>query len=220
MYIHFLNQQKKKCQRRKTITLYPDSQHHADLANFLLLKNNNDGNQFLLIVIDVFSRFAYCEPVKSKKSTAVIQAFENIYCRAPNLVYLQTDHGNEFTNKALEKWLRQQNISLFQTHNYDTKAALAERLIRTLKTKLWRYFKANNTFKYIDVLNDLMFSCNNSCHRTIKTTPSAARHEDQQTLWIRQYGDAVKKKPKLSENDFVRVSLIKNIFRKGYEQNW
>ena len=72
--------------------------------------------------------------MKSKKSTAVIQAFENIYRRAPNPVYLQTDRETEFTNKALEKWLRQQNISLFQTYNFDTKAALAERLIRTLKT--------------------------------------------------------------------------------------
>ena len=65
-----------------------------------------------------------------------------------------------------------------------------------------------------------MFSYNNSYHRTIQTTPSAARHEGQQTLWIWQYGDAEKKKPKLSENDFVCVSLIKHIFRKGYEQNW
>ena len=211
---------RKKYQRRKTIAPYSDFQHQADLADFSLLKKSNDGNQFLLIVIDVFSRFAYCEPVKSKKSTAVIQAFENIYRHPPNPVYLQTDRGTEFTNKALEKWLRQQTISLFQTYNFDTKAALAERLIRTLKTKLWRYFKANNTFKYIDVLDDLMVSYNNSYHRTIKTTPSAARQEDQQTLWIRQYGDVEKKKPKLSENDFVRVSLIKNLFRKGYEQNW
>ena len=158
---------RKKYQRRKTIAPYSHFQHQADLADFSLLKKSNDGNQFLLIVIDVFSRFAYCEPVKSKKSTAVIQAFENIYRRAPNPVYLQTDRGTEFTNKALEKWLRQQNISLFQTYNFDTKAALAERLIRTLKTKLWRYFKANNTFKYIDVLDDLMFSYNNSYHRTI-----------------------------------------------------
>ena len=200
---------RKKYQRRKTIAPYPDFQHQANLADFSLLKNSNDGNQFLLIVVDVFSRFTYCEPVKSKKSTAVIQAFENIYRRAPNPVYLQI----EFTRKALEKWLKQRNISLFHTHNYDTKAAIVKRLIRTLKMKLRRYFKANNTFKYIDVLDDLMFSYNNSCHRTIKTTPSAARHEDQQTLWIRQYGDVVKKKPKLSENDFVRVSLIKTFFK-------
>ena len=59
-----------------------------------------------------------------------------------------------------------------------------------------------------------MFSYNNSYHRTKKNTPSAARHEDQQTLWIRQYGDAEKKKPKLSENDFVRVSLIKKFFER------
>ena len=60
-----------------------------------------------------------------------------------------------------------------------------------------------------------MFSYNNSYHRTIKTTSLSARHKDQQTLWIRQYGDAEKKKPKLSENDFVRVSLIKKPFSKG-----
>ena len=170
-------------------------------------------------MIDVFSRLAYCEPVQSKQSTAVIRAFENIFHRVPNPVYLQTDHGNKFTNKALEKWLKQQKIALFNTQSYDTKAALAERLIRTLKSKLWWYFKANKTLRYFNVLDDLMLSYNNSYHRTIKTTPSAASHEDQQMLWICQYGTNMKKKPKLSENDCVCVSLIKN-FRKAYEQNW
>ena len=100
------------------------------------------------------------------------------------------------------------------------KAALAERLIQTSKSKLWRYFKANNSFRYFDVLDDLMFSYNNSYHRTIKITPSPASHEDQQMLWIQQNGNDVKKKPKLSENDFVRVSLTKNIFWKEYDQSW
>ena len=79
-------------------------------------------------MVDVFSRFAYSESVKSKKSTAVITAFKNIYQRAPGSVYLQTDRKAEFTNKSLEKWLKQLNITLFHTHKYDTKAAMLYRI--------------------------------------------------------------------------------------------
>ena len=39
-------------------------------------------------------------------------------------------------------------------------------------------------------------------------------------LWIRLYGIDVKRRPKLSENNFVRVSLTKTIFKKGYQQSW
>ena len=158
-------------------------------------------------MVDVFSRFAYSESVKSKKSTAVITAFKNIYQRAPGSVYLQTDRKAEFTNKSLEKWLKQLNITLFHTRKYDTQAAIAERLIRTLKSILWWYFKANNIFRYVDVLEDLLFSYNNSYHGTIKTAPSAASRGEQDRLWLRLYRTDGKKKHKLSENDFVRVRL-------------
>ena len=52
--------------------------------------------------------------------------------------------------------MQQYNIHFF-TANTDTKASIAERFIRTLKQRIYHYFKANNTTRYIDVLQDLFF---------------------------------------------------------------
>ena len=76
MNTHYLNRQEKKYQRRKAVTPYTNFQHQADLAEFLLLKKHNKGYQFLLLVVDVFSRFGYAKPEKSKNLIAVIKAFE------------------------------------------------------------------------------------------------------------------------------------------------
>ena len=53
------------------------------------------------------------------------------------------------------------NINGYEAIN-DTKAAIVERVDRTLKNKMYRYFRAENTFRYLDVLQDLVESYNNT----------------------------------------------------------
>ena len=61
------------------------------------------------------------------------------------------DKGTGFTNRLFQRFLKDKDILLFTTHN-DTKASIVERLNQKLKRKMWKYFTATNTIKYIDVL--------------------------------------------------------------------
>jgi len=67
----------------------------------------------------------------------MINAFCVLLQRSGHFQKLQTDRKTEFVNKPFRNWLRNHNIELFHSHNYDTKAAIAERFIRTLKERLW-----------------------------------------------------------------------------------
>ena len=52
-----------------------NDQYEADLADMQKLKDKNDGVRFLLVVIDVFSRFMWVKPLKNKLKKTVINAF-------------------------------------------------------------------------------------------------------------------------------------------------
>lgn len=107
--------------------------------------------------------------------------------------------------------------------NSDTKAAVVERFNRTLKTKIWRYFTAHNTSRYIDVLSDFIHAYNHSYHRAIGTKPADVTPRNSLKVWRRLYGDRFKSKiPRrsLRKGDHVRLSRWKGVFEKGYTQSF
>ena len=79
------------------------------------------------------------------------------------------DKGKEFYNKDVKKL-----VSLYSTEN-EEKSCVIERFNRTIKEKMFKYFSANNTRKYIDVLELLVDQYNNTIHSSIKMTPIEAR---------------------------------------------
>ena len=95
-----------------------------------------------------------------------------------------------------------------------------DRFNRTLKTRMWRYFTKHQTWRYIDVLRDLVQSYNNTHHRSIGMAPSQVSSQNQEQVWQRLYGHDGKGVPKLRVSDRVRISKYKGKFEKGYEANW
>ena len=122
--------------RRKTIVPGAKFQFQADLIDFSALKNYNKNYKYILVVVDVFTKMAYAACLKSKTGDAMIKAFHSVLEKTGHFTKLQTDRGSEFLNRSFKTWLKKQNIELFHSHNYDTKAAIVERFIRTLKDKL------------------------------------------------------------------------------------
>ena len=112
----------------------------ADLIDFSLLKLYNDRYKCILVVIDVFSKKAFTAYLKTKSSSDMIQAFEQLMPEISKFQKLQTDMGRKFLNRLFQTWLKQHHVEHFYTQNFDTKASIAERFIRTLNKKLWRYF--------------------------------------------------------------------------------
>ena len=99
-----------------------------------------------------------------------------------------------------------------------------ERWNRTIKTKMWKYFSANNTKRYIDILDKLIENYNNTKHRSIGHTPLDARKPSMyQHVFEKLYGKVVQEErvhPKFQVGDKVRISKKKKTFEKGFTPNW
>ena len=129
----------------------------CDLLDVHSYAKYNDNFRYILSVIDVFSKFLYLIPVKTKSGPAVTAAFLSIFDDTPKLtsrrpVWVRTDKGNEFFNKHFQDMLRDEGIQFQACRNPDVKCAVVERDQRTIRDRLYKYFTYKNTFRYIDVL--------------------------------------------------------------------
>ena len=128
----------RKFKKRKVQSAFKDNIWGADLADMQLLRRYNKGIRFLLCVIDIFSKYAWVVPLKDKKCASIVTAFQSILKhsnRKPNKIWV--DKGSEFYNVSFKKWL-QDNIVMYSTLN-EGKSVVAERFIRTLKNKIYKY---------------------------------------------------------------------------------
>ena len=208
--------------RNRVIVGGIDQQWQMDLADMQSLQKFNDAYRYLLVCIDVFSKYAWDVPLKNKTGPALVEAFKIILASGRKPEKIMTDQGTEFLNRHFRALMKEEDIELYNTYN-ETKASIVERLIRTLKTRMWRYFTAKKTMRYIDMLPDLIHSYNHSVHRSIKTKPADVTVENEKQVWHTLYDsdDVVKNvKYKFEIGDQVRISKIKRKFEKGYLPNF
>ena len=121
------------------------------------------------------------------------------------------DKGNEFYNRSFKKWLKDNDIEMYSINN-EGKSVVAERFIRTLKTKIYKYMTSVSKNVYIDKLDDIVNEYNNTYHRTIKMKPVDVKDN----AYIDFNKEVNDKDPKFKVGDHVRISKYKNIFTKGY----
>jgi len=119
-------------------------------------------------------------------------------------------------------------VTHFFTAN-EPKANYAERMIKTLKSKLGRYMTVLNTEKYIDVLQDTIHSYNYTYHNTIKMTPAEVSNDNQDVLWWKQYKPtkAIRENPpkippeyKYKIGNNVRIPHLSTVFGREYDARW
>ena len=194
-----------------------------DLADMQSHAKESDGYRYLLVCIDVFSKYVWVIPLKNKTGPALVTAFKKILESGRKPQKIQTDEGTEFFNKHFKDLMKSEEIQLYNTYN-ETKASVVERVIRTLKTRMWRYFTAKRTRRYIDVLQDLVDSYNKSKHRSIQKKPINVTQKNEREVWHTLYGEREeKKKPvkyKFEIGDQVRISKMKRTFEKRYLPNF
>ena len=107
----------------------------------------NRGIKYLLCAIDLFSKYAWVVPIKDKKGTSIVNAFKKILNhstelhpnRKPNKIWV--DQGSEFYNQSFKDFLKINNIEMYSTYN-EGKSVIAERIIRTLKSKIFKHMTA------------------------------------------------------------------------------
>ena len=206
----------RKFEKRKVYSTFKDNIWGVDLADMQLLSKYNKGIRFLLCVIDIFSKYAWIVPLKDKEGISIVKAFQSILKqsnRKPNKIWV--DKGSEFYNAYFKKWLRDNDIVMYSTHN-EGKSVVAERFIRTIKSKICKYMTSISRNVYIDKLDDIIDEYNNTYHTTIKMKPIDVKDN----TYINTSKEINNKDPKFKVGDYVRISKYKNIFAKGYMPNW
>ena len=180
-----------------------------------LISKFNERFRFLLCVIDIFSKYAWVVSLKDKKCIRIVNDFQKIFkkCdRKPNKIWI--DKGSEFYDNSFKKWLKDNDIKMCSIHK--GKSVAAERFIRTLKNKIYKYMAAISKNVYIDKLDNIINEYNNTYHRTINMKPV-----DVKDNTYTDFGNEVNDKdPNFKIADHVRISKYKNIFTKGYIPNW
>lgn len=201
-----------------------DDVWEADLADSSSAKRSNIGYRYLLVVIDVLSKYAWVMPLKRKTAAATAEGFQHLLTttsRRP--ILLQTDKGKEFVGAPFQKILADNEIRFRVTRNPEIKAAIVERFNRTLKERLWRYFTHKNTQRYIDVLPQVVQAYNNACHSSIGMAPNEVTLDNAaraRAYLQKRYPPRLKGRPRFRKDDVVRISKTKGTFQKGYEANW
>jgi hypothetical protein len=210
--------------RERVIVAGIDVQWQADLSDLSALKQYNLQHNFLLCVIDVFSKHAWVKALKDKTGKTIVKAFEQILKsskRKPRR--LQTDKGTEFLNSKFQSFLKSRDIHFFTTENPETKASVVERFQRTFKGRMWKYFYRNKTLKYIDVLDKFVNAYNRAFHRSIGRTPNDVNADNEVVVSLHLYKNINKSKSnkrRFKIGDTVRISKTKRTFEKGYNANW
>ena len=210
---------KRKFRKRRVLVSGNNEIWAADLADMRALSKENDGFNFLLLVIDTFNKYGWIVPLKNKSSESIVKALKDIFKKSGRRpAKLWTDKGREFFNKDVRDL-----VYLYATEN-EEKSSIAERWIRTMKEKMFKYFTDYKTNRYIDVLPDLVEDYNNAVHSSTKFTPvEASKKKNELKVWRNLYPDRYKTSrlnPKFSVGDEVRITKKKKAFEKGYTTRW
>ena len=180
-----------------------------------LISKFNIGFRFLLCAIDIYRKYALVIPLKDKKGITITNSFQKILdesnCK-PNKI--RVDKGSEFYNRSVKSFLKSNDIEMYSMHN-EGKSVIAERFIRTLKNKIYKYMISMSKKVYIDKLDDIVNEYNNTYHNTIKMKLI----DIKSGRYIDSSKEINKIDPKLKIGDIVRISKYKNNFAKGCTPN-
>lgn len=175
---------------RKTFVWDLGEQIQLDLITFLAKHSEeNDGYKYIIMGIELLSRFAISIPVRKKEGKVMkegiiefLQKFKDRFHGYPKLI--QFDEGSEFLNKDVIPVLKEHDITYFSTSSA-RKASIVERLNRTIKEKILKMFDRNGNHDWLSYLNDLVENYNTQDNRSIGTKPIDVNETNKYTIWGR-----------------------------------
>ena len=166
-----------------------------------------------MTIIDIFSRYAWVQPLKDKGSNEVINVFDKILQEGRKPKHLRTDAGREFTNNSFQECLETKNIVHFTMHS-EKQANYVECFIKTLKSKLYK----------------MVNSYNRTWHSGIRSEPINVTKRNEKQLWWQMYWPKepfmkkLKKKKRIpyafKVGDKVKTSYTRKSFQREYDSRW
>ena len=232
----------RKISRKSRIPIqHVGEQWDSDLMDMQSNAKDNQGMRFILVVIDIFSRFLWTRPLKSKMAKDIIAAFKSIFEDTESPQRIRTDGGSEYTNHNVRGFFKVKGVDHYVTQS-EHKAYFAERVIKTLRSLMSRYMIQKNTKQWVDVLPKLTTNYNTSLHSSIKMSPIQVTADNEDQVWANQTllpllekkpiamkkESEDEKKPKTKRNppfkvkvgDHVRISYKKRAFERVFDSKF
>jgi hypothetical protein len=210
---------KKTFPTRRVYARGPMQNLQGDLM--ILSENSAKANKIIgvLLLIDVFSKFVYAEPIKSKSTPTLKAAFKKIFSRLKPMrdpLLLQFDKEGAIFTKVMLDFFKANKVKVFTTHS-TYKASIIERFIRTIRTRIARYMYFHKSLKFVHVLQPIIKNYNRTHHRSIDDPPQNALNVEitdkiHKNLYDRNPPPLCL--PKYSILDKVRIVKFQNRFAK------
>jgi hypothetical protein len=223
------NNQKKKFTSIESPNFQPGCLQMDILFLTRFSKKENNNMQYLLNIIDVYSRYVRSYPLKNKDIVSVyphvveyIKEFKNIYPK--NEITMTHDDGGEFKGKVKE-FFKNENIKTYianPNNNTKNRTYIVERWHRTFWNKLKKILTHEESLKWVDYYENIVEFYNNSIHSKTKMKPKSI-FIDKESRMIDTIIDLEKTKieEKLNVGDKVRVIKKNKVFNKNsYEPKW
>uniref|UniRef100_A0A914HYK8 Integrase catalytic domain-containing protein n=1 Tax=Globodera rostochiensis TaxID=31243 RepID=A0A914HYK8_GLORO len=216
--------------RAKTVAAGFMTDVQVDLADLQTLSRHNRGYRYLLVAVDVLSKRLFVVPLLTKRAEDMLQAFKQLIEQMPMAPHrIFSDKGTEFRNRLLKEFFEQQDIAKHEPVHSSVKASVAERAIRNVKQRLYRYFAQKETLNWVDVVQKIIDGINKSVSRVHGMRPVDVNFKNAQQVWLRIYGtdddggdkqQRRRRRPRFRKDEFVRMSREKGQFEKGYLPNY
>ncbi|XP_046751339.1 uncharacterized protein LOC124414440 [Diprion similis] len=183
-------------------TFYADSRTGRDLSirNAEIISKLDTRLRALEYEREKSNAVWWAVPIKSKSGDDVTKAMESVLTQGRVPKKLHVDRGTEFYNSKFESLMSRYEIKLYSTYS-NLKASICEQFNRTLKSKMWKRFSMQGSYKWLDILSDLVSAYNNTKHRTIRLKQSDVIIANERLV-------------------LLRISKFKNVFEEGYTPNW
>jgi len=188
----------------------------ADLADVSAQAHHNRGVNYLLVVIDIWSRYAWVRALRNKEAPTVNTAFADILAEGRSPQVLETDQGSEFISRSFRALMAKSGIKMTYapTDDYHI-TGIVERFIQTLRSRIEKYCTANKTKTYLPVLNELVENYNNTVHSSTGSKPSKPNDKRIEAIIKHREDLAADDLVTLAVGDHVRYLKNKVTFEKG-----
>ena len=203
-----------KFERQKVIVNHINEIQSTDLVDMTQYSKMNRGYKYIFTNIDIFSKYTYAYPIKSKKIQDIKPCFEKIF-KNNKPKYVWSDKEPAFLSKEMQLFFKNNNVKIYHTDSH-LKAVVIERFNRSLRELMMKEFVKDNNTVWYNILPKLLKIYNNRYHSTIKMKPTQVNKNNEKYIKENIYTyNKTSKNPKFKIGDLVRISLKRrNLFDK------